>query len=1092
MGKTFYYNCSKIKNMEDIIQASDVPTTLKYLGIDYSGSGLIQCPLPEHEDSTGSFGAYEKNGKSLWNCFGCNSGGDSISLLKKVKKISYNQAVLEVAELFGVEVEFVDNYSKEQYINQTKWDKFYEWFSDFLAGGDWRYSTKDKKSDALIYLDDRCIERSMISSFNIGFSTGEYVYSVLAKAKELGISVEELIEAKILKKYQTEYDEGVEEAIKDRLVFAVEYSGKIVGFNCRTIYDEVKPKYYKAFKGAGLWNSDTLYEGCEVILTEGVFDAITLIQLGFRAVALLGNSSLTDKDLELLKKCGRVYIFLDGDESGERASVEIATKIGQKAYIVDGIKLESAEIKDVNGWFVSLVNKKYKECNDKEQAFKDTIKEARKYIDKLLLQSENLVTKNFNEWNEIENESERIVAFEELLRIACRQYDNNEGLIDNLKKEVKKYGISAKYFDETKKIVKKQVAEEIKFQSKIENQLVLSQNGTSNFEEWEVIEGILYKNVPVFNGYIDYQQVEVTRTVPNIKSALTDSTGREELEVVFTDRFGVEKKVIASRDSFLTKNKIIETLGNYGYDISDANYKDNIEYIRFLQNTNSNEIEHKILVDTNGYYDGVYIGRKGEIITENGLSKDSKIVFKNQAMDNSIKEITNVEDEVWIQLIKEAFPNILRLNDKEAILAIMSWYLASICKEPIQNIRNKKEFPILGVFGTKGSGKSSIIKIMERLLGNDGDLKSAKITPFAMLSSISVSNAFPTVFDEYKAGDLTERDNANLMNKLKLAYNSGVDQKGRQDLSIRSFNLTSPISIVGESSFWGDAKDAVLERSVVVQLSRTWYDRNRSETSSIINKLNGLELENFLVGYLKYVLKLISSGRIKEMFEVAEQRVYNFDKEDIISDRPKLNIKVLGFGVEMIKELLNIAGADFEITDEEIEDMFKFALNHILNPDEVESAIDRIMLYFATISEYETTKDFTDSDILCDSSEKRLYVNRSKFLTILETHRYQHKADLPDKKSIERYLKENMEGEGYIIELNKVKKIKGKSIRCVVIDLVKLEKIAKVDRFTWINYHDSSIELSDDKIKDEIAEIMNSENYEDVVENKIIQWRNIK
>ncbi|HAQ41686.1 MAG TPA: hypothetical protein DCM73_13210 [Clostridiales bacterium] len=187
-----------IKNIEEIKQASDVPTTLKYLGVDYSGSGLISCPLPDHDDSTGSFGVNEKDGKSLWHCFGCNTGGDSISLVKVMKDISYNEAVFEVAELFGIEVEFTNELAKEQYLNQTKWDKFYEWLADYWARGEWRYSTEDKKSEAIIYLENRCIERSMISSLNIGFSTGEYVYSVLEKAKELGITVEELIEAKIL------------------------------------------------------------------------------------------------------------------------------------------------------------------------------------------------------------------------------------------------------------------------------------------------------------------------------------------------------------------------------------------------------------------------------------------------------------------------------------------------------------------------------------------------------------------------------------------------------------------------------------------------------------------------------------------------------------------------------------------------------------------------------------------------------------------------------------------------------------------------------------------------------------------------------
>lgn len=70
-------------------------------------TGMIRCPLPDHDDSTPSF-SYDDE-KQLFNCFGCGRGGDIVNLhyyFHKIENDRYTRtrAVRELAKLFKVTI----------------------------------------------------------------------------------------------------------------------------------------------------------------------------------------------------------------------------------------------------------------------------------------------------------------------------------------------------------------------------------------------------------------------------------------------------------------------------------------------------------------------------------------------------------------------------------------------------------------------------------------------------------------------------------------------------------------------------------------------------------------------------------------------------------------------------------------------------------------------------------------------------------------------------------------------------------------------------------------------------------------------------
>jgi DNA primase len=81
----------------------------------------------------------------------------------------------------------------------------------------------------------------------------------------------------------------------------------------------------------------------EVILTEGPFDWLTAVQWGLPAAALAG-SNVKMATLEALARFRRVFVVMDSDTAGRRASGELSSTLGNKALPV---QLPSG-VKDLN------------------------------------------------------------------------------------------------------------------------------------------------------------------------------------------------------------------------------------------------------------------------------------------------------------------------------------------------------------------------------------------------------------------------------------------------------------------------------------------------------------------------------------------------------------------------------------------------------------------------------------------------------------------------------------------------------------------------------------------------------------------------
>jgi DNA primase len=59
------------------------------------------CPMPDHRDSTPSFGVNPE--LKVFKCFGCQEKGNLLHFVRKIDGVSFNEAVVKLAALSGID-----------------------------------------------------------------------------------------------------------------------------------------------------------------------------------------------------------------------------------------------------------------------------------------------------------------------------------------------------------------------------------------------------------------------------------------------------------------------------------------------------------------------------------------------------------------------------------------------------------------------------------------------------------------------------------------------------------------------------------------------------------------------------------------------------------------------------------------------------------------------------------------------------------------------------------------------------------------------------------------------------------------------------
>jgi len=327
----------RILNSLDIVDIVSDVVDLHRKGANY----WALCPF--HGEKTPSFSVSPTKG--IYKCFGCGVSGNIITFQMEYYKMTYPEAVKELARRAGI---FIEERSLSP-VEKEKQSKRDLALSALKAASDYYHKMLRATSgkQAFGYLRKREFSDELIDKFELGYSPDAWD-ALIVELKKQNYSEQTLIEAGLV----IERDDGdIYDRFRNRVMFPIhDHLGKIVGFGARLLDDEIKQAKYinspqtevydKSKILYGLFHSkDEIRRIGYALLTEGYADVLTLQQAGYKNSIASSGTSLTKEQLtSLFRYCKTIYLVFDADEAGVKATergLELALEHGFNVMIVE-------------------------------------------------------------------------------------------------------------------------------------------------------------------------------------------------------------------------------------------------------------------------------------------------------------------------------------------------------------------------------------------------------------------------------------------------------------------------------------------------------------------------------------------------------------------------------------------------------------------------------------------------------------------------------------------------------------------------------------------------------------------------------------
>lgn len=302
----------------------------QYVALSRNGKNYLGlCPF--HSEKTPSFNVNAEKG--FYHCFGCGKSGDVIEFLKEYKQIGFVDAVKELADFAGIQIDFGEKSEDKQNPNAP----LYEINNQAARLYNTLLMSTTLGEQARHYLEERGIDADTIKYFNIGLAPEEedFIYQNLSSKFE-----EDVLVNSGLFHYS---NRKVFDAFTNRIMFPImnEY-GQTIGFSGRKWQenDSAKAKYINTSvtaifdKSFELWNLDrakpSITKQREVYLMEGFMDVIAAYKAGITNVVASMGTALTEKHVRRLKTFAKNFVLVyDGDSAGQNAIYKALELIGE-------------------------------------------------------------------------------------------------------------------------------------------------------------------------------------------------------------------------------------------------------------------------------------------------------------------------------------------------------------------------------------------------------------------------------------------------------------------------------------------------------------------------------------------------------------------------------------------------------------------------------------------------------------------------------------------------------------------------------------------------------------------------------------------
>ena len=923
-------------NSLSIVDVVSEYVQLKKSGVNYKGL----CPF--HRDKTPSF--YVSPEKNVCKCFSCGEGGGPITFLMKHEHVEFTEACRMLGKKYHIDLEeekreFTPKEIQEQRDKESMqviYDHVQKFYVDCL------YRDTPESKAALGYALHRWSEET-VKEMGLGYSpkSSQVFFEFI---KKTGLSMELCKTAGLV---AVDEESGREYAFfRDRLMIPVRNKWhQVINYTARTLSnDKDKCKYLNGADSLLFHKSEVLFGLDTAIkvgareeafyIVEGGPDVLKMQQIGaLNTVAPLGTA-LTKEHLQLLKRFHpRLYFIPDADEPGIKAVLkngrtameqgfrvkvkeippkEDGTKQDADSYFQNIHQLRELPEQDFIIWMAGKVFPNKNDGSVTETTVSDAVKEI---CDTLILEQDEYTRKA-------------------LLDALIKEHNGHKNLWKNAVNEA----IKRRAEEKAKATVKKSGIDLMKYGFYEQHNCYWSRDDEGSEKQWSN-----FKMKPLYHviGVDDSRRLYEITNIDNTTRIL-ELTAEE----------------LVSQQKFMVK---VESIGNFIWKVSMAELTKLKSYL-------FDQTETAIRIHQYGWQRiGFWAFGNGCIFENEWYPADAMgIVHLHDAdkkLDNyylqGASEIYAADTSYFSFERQFVFPvshSSISFADVALLMAdvfgdnakiAICYLLASLHRDVITSYT--QNFPILNLFGPKGSGKTELgITLMRFLTIGDKPLNLRNTTAPSLSQMLSMAANSLVLLDEYK-NTLDMR----IVEIIKGAYD-GVG-RARMDMDrgkqIERTPVDCGVIVCGQEMPTLDI--AMFTRMIYLPTAITVHDREAKDRFNHLSDIRKLGLQHLTMQVLAH--RAYFESAFYDTYNEVTNEVCDEIDGDNIEDRLWRNWSVMLATYKVLRVPL---GLPFEF-----DEMKKLCIEGIKRQSgEVTSNNELGNLWNALSTLYDQGKIFADSD----------------------------------------------------------------------------------------------------------------------------------
>lgn len=428
------------------------------------------------------------------------------------------------------------------------------------------------------------------------------------------------------------------------------------------------------------------------------------------------------------------------------------------------------------------------------------------------------------------------------------------------------------------------------------------------------------------------------------------------------------------------------------------------------------------------------VGRGGAALPDDVLFVDA-----GDALHKRLRPLDPIDPAVEAATAALVLPKLLELNTPEVILPILGWFFSAPLKPRIHKALG--HYPILCVWGTQGSGKSSLVmEVFWPLFGiRSAEPFSATETEFALLKLLSSTNSVPVFIDEYKPFDMPKHRRHTLHRYMRRLYTGEVESRGRADQTVVSYRLHAPLCLAGETR---PIESALVERIVTANPSKDTLPEH-PQFIRAFQKLKTVDLGLLTRSIVRHLLGRDTKADLAIARQVVEATLAG--REVPLRMKDNLAATVCGlihfegyaasFGLKLPE--LDVAAFVAAQCDDLLESggrTVKTGLDYFLE----------ILSSLAVSGGIQDGRQYTYS-----GGHLALHVASCHAAYAEHARRVGYEGEVLDKKALVRQLQENQRRGGYVVDVSRPVSFGSRADkrRAALIDLEAAKRLLDVDDF---------------------------------------------